>query len=205
MLPILYSYRRCPYAMRARMALNYAEIKVEHREISLREKPQSMLKASPKGTVPVLCVGDWVIDQSLDIMHWALQKNDPDGWMQVDKAIAKGWVDKNDGPFKKLLDQYKYPNRFPELNSLEVIQQARAVMLDELEATLQKQAFVMGDKMTWVDIALFPFIRQFSMVNAQQFSALPTAATQHWLQQLVESNLFEAVMVKYPTWADSDK
>ncbi len=187
------------------MALNYAEIKVEHREISLREKPQSMLKASPKGTVPVLCVGDWVIDQSLDIMHWALQKNDPDGWMQVDKAIAQGWVDKNDGPFKKLLDQYKYPNRFSELSSLEVVHQARAVILDELEATLQKQDYLMGDKMTWVDIALFPFIRQFSMVNTQQFSALPTAATQHWLQQLVESNLFEVVMVKYPTWADSDK
>jgi glutathione S-transferase len=186
------------------MALHYAEIQVEHREISLREKPQSMLKASPKGTVPVLCVGDQVIDQSVDIMHWALQINDPNGWLQVDQTLAQEWVDKNDGPFKKLLDQYKYPNRFPELNSLEVLHQARAIMLDVLEAALQEQTHLMGNKMTWVDIAIFPFIRQFSMVNTQQFSALPLPATQHWLQQLVESQLFEAVMAKYPTWRDGD-
>lgn len=205
MLPILYSYRRCPYAMRARMSLHCAGIEVEHREISLREKPKSMLKASPKGTVPVLCVGDQVIDQSVDIMHWSLQKNDPNGWLQVDQILAQEWVDKNDGPFKKLLDQYKYPNRFPELNSLEVLHQACAVMLDELEAALQKQTYLMGNRMTWVDIAIFPFIRQFSMVNTQQFSALPLPAIQHWLQQLVQSELFEAVMVKHPTWTDSDQ
>jgi glutathione S-transferase len=187
------------------MALHYAEIKVEHREISLREKPRSMLEASPKGTVPVLCVGNQVIDQSVDIMHWALQKNDPKGWRQVDHTLAQGWVDKNDGPFKQLLDQYKYPNRFPELNSQEVLHQACVVMLDGLEAILQKQTYLMGDKLSWVDIAIFPFIRQFSMVNTQQFSALPLPATQHWLQQLIESQLFEAVMVKHPTWTDSDK
>ena len=202
MMPILYTYRRCPYAMRARMALHCAGIDVEHREISLREKPKSMLKASPKGTVPVLCVGGQVIDQSVDIMRWALQKNDPNGWMQVDQTLAQEWIDKNDGPFKKLLDQYKYPNRFPELDPREVLHQARVVMLDPLEAALQNHPYIMGSKITWVDIAIFPFIRQFSMVNTEHFSALPLPATQHWLQQLVQSELFEAVMVKYPTWTD---
>jgi glutathione S-transferase len=106
MKPILYSYRRCPYAMRARMALQYAGIEVEHREIELRNKPQSMLLASPKGTVPVLCVGELVLDQSLDIMKWALGKSDPEGWGDVEDAIAKSWIQKNAGPFKVLLDQY---------------------------------------------------------------------------------------------------
>ncbi len=118
---ILYSYRRCPYAMRARMALKYASIEVEHREIELRNKPQSMLLASPKGTVPVLCMGDTVLDQSVDIMRWAIQQSDPDAWGNADDTIAQAWVAKNDGPFKTLLDQYKYPNRFPELDQAAVL------------------------------------------------------------------------------------
>lgn len=187
------------------MALHYAGIVVEHREISLREKPQSMLKVSPKGTVPVLCLPDRIIDQSIDIIHWALQQNDPYDWMQADPMLARGWIEKNDGPFKKLLDQYKYPNRFPGLDPREVLHQARVVMLDPLEAALQNHPYVMGSKITWVDIAIFPFIRQFSMVNIEQFSALPLPATQDWLEQQLESNLFQAVMVKYPTWTDSIK
>lgn len=205
MMPILYSYRRCPYAMRARMALHYAGIVVEHREISLREKPQSMLKVSPKGTVPILCLHDRIIDQSIDIIHWALQQNDPYDWMQADPMFARGWMEKNDGPFKKILDQYKYPNRFPELDQREVLRQARVVMLDPLEAVLQNHSYIMGSKTTWVDIAIFPFIRQFSMVNIEQFSALPLPATQAWLTEQLESKLFQAVMVKYPTWTDSIK
>ena len=97
--------------MRARMALKYAGIEVEHREIELRNKPQSMLMASPKGTVPVLIVGDLVLDQSLEIMQWALQQSDPDNWGEIDAVAAQIWIERNDGPFKALLDQYKYPNR----------------------------------------------------------------------------------------------
>lgn len=199
---ILYSYRRCPYAMRARMALRYADISVEHREIDLRNKPQSMLMASPKGTVPVLCVDGLVLDQSLDIMCWALGKSDPDGWNMVDKPIAQAWIDKNDGPFKKLLDQYKYPNRYPNLKSEDVLSAASELMLGPLETALQSSSYVMGSKLTWVDVAIFPFIRQFAMVNPQTFEELPFTNTQKWLNQQIESELFSSVMQKYPSWVD---
>ena len=202
MMPILYSYRRCPYAMRARMALKYAGIEVEHREIALKDKPKSMLIASPKGTVPVLCVEKITLDQSLDIMRWALRKSDPDGWMAVDELISQEWVEKNDGPFKTLLDQYKYPNRYPDFHQEEVLSAAIELMLKPMEAALQSSQYLLGSKMTWVDVAIFPFIRQFSMVNPQEFDNLPFAATKKWLKQQMESELFNSVMHKYPTWID---
>ena len=201
-LPILYSYRRCPYAMRARMALHYAGIALEHREIALRSKPQSMLLASPKGTVPVLCVDGLVLEESLDIMLWALGQSDPDGWLQVDSQKAKTWVANNDGLFKTLLDQYKYPNRYPELNPDEVLRSAMELMLNPIENTLQEQAFLLGNKISWVDVALFPFIRQFSMVNPEQFAQLPLPKTRQWLSNNIGSALFEAIMEKHPTWVD---
>lgn len=199
---ILYSYRRCPYAMRARMALKYAGIEVEHREIELRNKPQSMLLASPKGTVPVLCVDNLVLDQSMDIMHWAISRSDPEGWGSVDSAIAQAWVAKNDGPFKVLLDQYKYPNRFPEIDADAVLNEALQIMLAPMEHSLQMTQYLMGDKLTWVDVAIFPFIRQFSMVDANKSGQLPLAATRRWLTQHLESELFQSVMHKYPVWRD---
>ncbi|WP_255532568.1 glutathione S-transferase [Polynucleobacter sp. UK-Kesae-W10] len=201
-MPILYSYRRCPYAMRARMALKYAGIQIEHREIELRNKPRSMLQASPKGTVPVLLVEGKVIDQSLNIMHWALQQSDPDGWKGVDELLAQDWIEKNDGPFKRLLDQYKYPNRHPDLNPNEVLQSAIHLMLEPMELTLQTHPFLMGAKQTWVDIAIFPFIRQFSMVKPERFQELALPALRAWLQLHLESDLFQAVMEKHPTWLD---
>ena len=202
MMPILYSYRRCPYAMRARMALKYAGIEVEHREIALKDKPKSMLMASPKGTVPVLCVEKIILDQSLDIMRWALGRSDPDGWMAVDELISQEWVEKNDGPFKTLLDQYKYPNRYPDLHQEEVLSAAIELMLKPMEAALQSSQYLLGSKMTWVDVAIFPFIRQFSMVNPQEFDNLPFAATKKWLKQQRESELFNSVMYKFSTWVD---
>ena len=202
MKPILYSYRRCPYAMRARIALKYAGIEVEHREIELRNKPRSMLLASPKGTVPVLCIGDLVLDQSIEIMRWAINQSDPDGWGEVDEAIAQAWIAKNDGPFKVLLDQYKYPNRFPELNPESVFDEALQIMLMPMELALQKAAYLLGNKMTWVDVAIFPFIRQFSMVDPKRFEQLPTNALKAWLGQRLESELFNAVMHKHTVWLD---
>ena len=199
---ILYSYRRCPYAMRARMALKYAGIDVEHREIELRNKPQSMLQLSPKGTVPVLCVGDLVLDQSIDIMRWAIEQSDPDGWGNVDDAIAQAWIEKNDGLFKTLLDQYKYPNRFPELDQEAVLNNALELMLLPIEKSLQAYPYLLGSKMTWVDVAIFPFIRQFSMVDSERFELLPIPATKEWLAQHLQSDLFKAVMHKYPVWID---
>ena len=202
MAAILYSYRRCPYAMRARMALKYASIEVEIREISLRDKPASMLQISPKGTVPVLQLGDLVIEQSVEIMHWALGQSDPDGWLLVDQQLANAWLTTNDGPFKKLLDQYKYPNRHPELNQPEVLDSAVALMLDPMETVLRKQAFLMGEHLSWIDVALFPFIRQFSMVNLEQFETLPLPKLKHWLAKQLESKLFQSVMHKYPVWVE---
>jgi len=202
MIPILYSYRRCPYAMRARMALKYASIELEHREIALREKPKSMLLASPKGTVPVLCLDGQVIDQSLDIMHWALQKSDPDGWKNVDEKIANKWIESNDGLFKTLLDQYKYPNRYPELNPEEVLNTAIEFMLKPMESNLQQTKYLIGNQISWVDVAIFPFIRQFAGVNPQKFEDLALPATRKWLSHHVESQLFNAVMEKHPTWVE---
>lgn len=202
MKPILYSYRRCPYAMRARMALKYAGIELEHREIELRNKPQSMLDASPKGTVPVLLIDHLVLDQSLDIMRWAVEQSDPNGWANEDQEIAQAWIEKNDGRFKVLLDQYKYPNRYPELDPNIVFDEAVQLMLLPMEKALQHSLYLFGNKMTLTDVAIFPFIRQFSMVNQSKFDQLPIPATKKWLTQHLESELFSSVMRKHPVWLD---
>ncbi len=202
MMPILYTYRRCPYAMRARMALQYAGVQLEHREVDLRNKPQSMLRLSPKGTVPVLYVDRLVLDQSLDIMHWALKMSDPDGWNMLDEDIARTWIEKNDELFKSLLEQYKYPNRYPELNQAMVLDDAIELMLKPMEFVLGSSQYLLGNRMTWVDVAIFPFIRQFSMVDQQKFEELPFPHIQKWLWRHIESRLFLAVMDKYPTWRD---
>ena len=187
------------------MALKYAGIKVEHREIALKNKPQSMLLVSPKGTVPVLCADGIVLDQSLDIMRWALDKSDPDGWKLVDEGIAEVWIAKNDGPFKTLLDQYKYPNRFPDLNQEEVLNSAIELMLKPMESSLQSNKYLMGNKISLVDVAIFPFIRQFAAVNPRRFEELPFPLVKAWLNQHLESDLFNSVMDKYPTWIDASE
>ena len=184
------------------MALKYAGIEVEHREIELRNKPSSMLQVSPKGTVPVLCVDQLVLEQSVDIMRWALGKSDPDNWNLVDQSLSQAWIEKNDGPFKALLDQYKYPNRYPELSQEEVLHSALDLMLNPMEANLQSSLYVLGSKMTWVDIAIFPFIRQFSIANPEKFDGLDLPCLKKWLNQHIESELFRSVMQKYPTWVD---
>ena len=202
MKPILYSYRRCPYAMRARMALKYADIALEHREIELRNKPQSMLEASSKGTVPVLLIDQLVLEQSLDIMRWAINQSDPDGWGNIDNQVAQAWIEKNDGRFKTLLDQYKYPNRHPELDPKAVLDETLQLMLLPMEKTLQHSQYLLGSKMTLVDVAIFPFIRQFSMIDPEGFNQLPIPATQKWLAKHLESELFNSVMQKHPVWLD---
>jgi glutathione S-transferase len=188
--------------MRARMALKYAGIQVEHREIEFRNKPQSMLLVSPKGTVPVLCVDGLVLDQSLDIMRWALEKSDPDAWGKVDKEASQIWIEKNDGPFKVLLDQYKYPNRFPDLNQGDVLNSALELMLKPMESALQSSQYLMGNKMSLVDVAIFPFIRQFAAVNPQHFEGLSLPSVKVWLNHHLDSELFNSVMDKHPAWID---
>lgn len=202
MLPILYSYRRCPYAMRARMALSYAGIPVEIREISLKQKPAHMLQVSPKGTVPVLVLPDGqVIEQSLEIMHWALQQHDADGWLSADPQHAAQLIAENDGSFKQHLDRYKYAIRFPEY-SAEHYRAQGELFLAKLEQHLQQSTFLAGDVISLADIAIFPFIRQFAAVDHDWFESTGYIKLQSWLQHLVESALFKRVMVKYPDYTD---
>ncbi len=201
-LPILYSYRRCPYAMRARMALSYAGIRVEIREIALKDKPAHMLQVSPKGTVPVLVLADGkVIDQSLDIMVWALQQNDADGWLAADAVRSQQLIAENDGAFKQNLDRYKYAIRFPE-QPAEYYRSAGEQFLAKLELQLQSGDFLFGNSVTLADIAIFPFIRQFAAVDPSWFETTDYIKLKYWLQRLVTSALFEQVMAKQPTYTD---
>lgn len=197
-LPILYSYRRCPYAMRARMALQYANIAVEIREISLKDKPAHMLQVSPKATVPVLVLSDgMVIDQSLDIMYWALKKQDPDGWLRADNALMHVLIAENDSSFKQALDKYKYAIRFPE-QSAETYRAQGEQFLQRLELLLCNAPFLMKAQLTLADIAIFPFIRQFAAVDSAWFESAGYVKLKMWLHHLVESALFQKVMEKPP-------
>lgn len=202
MSAILYSYRRCPYAMRARMALRCAEVSVEIREISLRDKPPEMLAISPKGTVPVLhCADGRVIDQSLDIMRWALAQNDPLHWSRwavgsEEYVQQESLIACNDTTFKHWLDRYKYAERYPEFSSDYYRAQALTCQLDLLEQRLSRQAFLGGETAALSDVALFPFVRQFAAVDAAWFEASPYPATRQWLRCWVESDLFKRIMAK---------
>lgn len=203
---VLYSYRRCPYAIRARMALAYANISIEVREISLKEKPISMLSISPKGTVPVLHSGNLVIEQSIDIMKWALQQSDPNDWYgaAVQESVDQ-LIEKNDDHFKQLLDRYKYPDRDfrgMQLSAKEALQTAIEIFIEPFDKRLESQQFLLGNKVTLADIAIFPFIRQFSMVDFAWFDAASFPSLKRWLNQHIESPLFLGVMQKYPTWHD---
>ena len=195
-LPLLYSYRRCPYAMRARMALKYANINVEIVEITLKDKPAAMLKASPKGTVPVLVLPSGaVIEQSLDIMHWALQQSDKASWLALDKQLIYALIAENDGSFKQALDKYKYANRFPE-QSAEIYREQGEVFLQKLESLLNQSEYLISAQLSIADVAIFPFIRQFAAVNQSWFENTPYPKLIAWLQQLTHSALFLSIMHK---------
>ncbi len=199
-LPILYSYRRCPYAMRARMALKYAGIPVEIREISLKDKPAHMLQVSPKGTVPVLVLPSGkVIDQSIEIMHWALHENDVDGWLSADASQTRQLIDENDGSFKQALDKYKYAIRFPE-QSTQVYRTQGEAFFSKLERKLEGTSFLVADTLSLADIAIFPFIRQFAAVDTAWFESADYLKLKTWLKHLVESALFQSVMEKQPVY-----
>lgn len=202
-LPALYSFRRCPYAMRARMAIRYSGIPVELREVVLKDKPSALLSASPKATVPVLVLdNNCVIDESLDIMYWALQKSDHDDWMNSSYyETGQQLIQYNDHVFKQQLDSYKYFERFPEYTQLEYRQQGEA-FLTQLEQLLQNHAFLLRDQLSLADIAIFPFIRQFAYVDIDWFSQSPYPRLRNWLNYLLQSELFTSVMHKYPPWKE---
>ncbi len=202
-LPILYSFRRCPYAMRARLAIANSNITVELREVVLRNKPHQLLDISPKGTVPVLQLPDGnILEESLDIMYWALLKNDKDNWLSNGATEdIKQLMQWNDGEFKCYLDRYKYADRYPEHNELFYRQKAE-VFIAELETRLSQQTFLYGENCCIADIAIFPFIRQFSNVDKNWFQSSNYQNLNQWLNGLVESDLFNSIMEKYPAWSE---
>jgi glutathione S-transferase len=199
-LPILYSFRRCPYAMRARMGLLSSGTAVEIREIVLRAKPAEMIAASPKATVPVLVLpGGTVIDESLDIMRWALALGDPEHWLAGDDAAL---IAANDGAFKYHLDRYKYPERHG--SGPVAHREAGLAMLADLDARLTSCGWLGGGRCGLADIAIFPFVRQFAATDRAWFDAQPLLALQAWLAALIGSTLFERAMVRLKPWAAGD-
>ncbi len=199
--PILYSFRRCPYAIRARLAIAYAQQCVELREVVLKDKPASMLAISPKGTVPVLQLDDRIIDESRDVMLWALEKNDPEALLNNGKipAATTQLFDENDNEFKHWLDRYKYADRYPDESANDY--RARGeVFLRKLDSLLSESPYLCGAKISIADIGIMPFIRQFAMVDKAWFDQAPYPALRQWLYAWLEAPMFKAIMQKYAQW-----
>ena len=191
----LYSFRRCPYAMRARMALRYSGVPVEIVEVSLKAKPAAMLAISPKGTVPVLDAAGRVIDESLEIMRWALAQNDPDNWLLGGDSRIAELIEANDQAFKLHLNRYKYAERYPE-QPMAVYRAEGALFLQQLDELLEGRDYLLSDHPCLADIALLPFVRQFAHVDREWFAQTPYVRLQAWLQGFLESELFTAIMKK---------
>lgn len=209
-LPRLYSFRRCPYAMRARLGILFAEQTVQLREIVLKNKPAQMLAISPKGTVPVLELAEGgsskrlVIEESRQILDWALQQKDPQGLLNVDLVSAQALLDRNDNEFKHWLNRYKYADRHPELSQLEYRQQGQ-VFLQELEHLLGKNRYLLEDHISIADIGIMPFVRQFAHVDREVFYSLPYPNLQQWLRDWLEHPVFQQVMIKFQPWQEGDE
>ena len=198
-LPVLYSFRRCPYAIRARMAIAESGVQVSLREVLLQDKPPELLAASSKATVPVLVLTDGgVIEESVDVMHWALEQHDPHHWLKS-LDFGSDWIQTCDGEFKHWLDRYKYADRYPEHPATFYRENAEA-FLASAEAALSASASLAGDAPGFVDVAVFPFIRQFAGVDPAWWQAAPYPCTQLWLDGWLNSALFSRIMAKYPRW-----
>ena len=207
MLPILYSFRRCPYAMRARLAIAISGQKVLLREIELKHKPKELLAISPNKTIPVLQLNQSnneqnIIAESLEIMVWALTRHDPQKWLtaQLDEMLAL--IDNNDYEFKPWLDKYKYADRHPEHSEAYYRDQADDFLM-ALENRLIAQPYLFADRPTLADMAIFPFIRQFASVDKHWFEQSHYLSVKKWLQTLIGDPLFLSCMHKYPTWLNS--
>ncbi|MTI05747.1 glutathione S-transferase [Roseibium denhamense] len=201
-LPILYSFRRCPYAMRARLALLSSGMTVELREIVLRDKAPEFLETSPSGTVPCLTNEGRVIDESLDIMLWTLEQHDPEGWLQpaggtLDEMIAL--ISTCDGPFKRHLDRYKYDTRYADADPV-VERTAASEFLLSLEERLKGQPWLFGPKASLADFAILPFVRQFANADRAWFDAEDWPALKEWLSGFETSGQFQAIMPKWSKW-----
>ncbi len=206
-LPVLWTFRRCPYAMRARLALAVSKTPLEWREIILRDKPAAMLQASPKGTVPVLVLPDGtVLEESLDIMYWALERHDPEGWLRLtdpQKQDTQKLIAQSDGDFKFHLDRTKYHTRYegadPKFHRAEALK-----ILCRWEQRLNIAGQFLGTRPSLADMAIFPFVRQFANIDRQWFSTQRLPALQKWLATHIGSALFTQIMEKRPLWQDGD-
>ena len=205
-LPILYSFRRCPYAMRARMALHYSEINCELREVSLKNKPDALINISPKATVPVMHLTDGtIIDESLDIIHYAISQNDPEGISNVSKNLQEQ-IDEliaiNDSEFASLLRKYKYFEKHPEESQESYRKKIEANFLTKYEMMLDGNKFLFGKK-SIADIAILPFIRQFAFVDEEWFFNSSYKNLINWLNMALESDVFEnIILAKHNPWKE---
>ena len=198
----LYSFRRCPYAIRARMTLRYCGFEWEHREVVLKDKPPELLAASKKGTVPVLLVEDRVLEESLEIMDWALSRSDPEGWVSEDEVTRRSvqeLVAANDTEFKLALDRYKYSATQESAEALAARRDCEE-FLAHLEGAIGDTGYLLNDRRNYADVALLPFVRQFANVEPGWFQTLELPRLHGWLNQALSSPLFLSVMQKYPQW-----
>lgn len=201
MIPVLYSFRRCPYAMRARLAVAASGQQVELREILLRDKAPEFLVTSPSATVPCLKDGDTVIDESLDVMKWALGRSDPEGWLDM-PAEGHALIEEADGPFKQALDRTKYDTRYPDLDPEE--QRAKAhSFLYKLDGQLE-QPCLFGETPKLADMAILPFVRQFAFIDKARFDAEDWPNLSRWLEAFLVSDRFQSIMSKYAKWETGD-
>ena len=206
-LPVLYSFRRCPYAMRARLALAVSCQTVELREVDLTDKPVEMLLASPKGSVPVLLTSDGkVLEESLDIMLWALGQHDPAGWLAPESGGLEemlALIAECDGDFKHHLDCYKYPQRYQDVDVL-THRSAGAAFLLQLDARLNTHTYLFGNQPALADMAISPFVRQFAKTDEDWFNQQPWPALRAWLESIIRSRSFALIMTKHAKWAPGD-
>ena len=205
--PILYTFRRCPYAMRARFAMRSSKIIVEVREIKLQKKPSEFLKSSPKGTVPVLITKSGkVLEESLDIINWALNKNDPDKWLANGKLesheITK-LLDDLENKFKPNLDKYKYPSRFSGVDQF-FHRDKNLCFLKKLNSYLENNKSLNCEHLSLLDYAIFPFVRQFRNVNQDWFDKLNFVFLNKWINQIIDSKDFSSIMKKFKKWEPND-
>ncbi|NKF50477.1 glutathione S-transferase [Shewanella sp. WXL01] len=224
---VLYTFRRCPYAMRGRIGLHLSSLNPQIREIILKHKPQEMLAISPKGTVPVLCLDEaqakaalsergesaLIIDESLDIFTFALTKHpstvqsylDKDDYQLLLQSLnwdeAKALISQNDGEFKQNLDRYKYADRYPEFTEQDYRDRG-CEFIAKLEQRLEVNTHLFANSPTFADFAIFPFVRQFAHVDKKWFESAPYPKVRNWLTTHLESKLFADVMRKYPLWLD---
>ena len=206
-LPILYSFRRCPYAMRARLALASSQQICELREIVLRDKAEEFLQTSPTATVPALKTTDGeVIDESLDIMIWTLSGHDPERWLEPATGTLEDMmvlIDVADSDFKTALDRYKYTTRYDNADCM--AERAKAGMfLHDLEDRLARSPCLFGHRPTVADMAIAPFVRQFANVDRDWFDAQAWPNLLRWLTEFLASDRFAAIMAKYPKWQPGD-